>query len=115
MKDILLLMAMLFSVGAFSQNECNPNDVFSEACPISFGEEVKGTINPTNDNDYYKFEVTTPGVIEVNVSNVPSNISMLVRLYGPSQEHLISDDGIAGQSVFIKELVCEPGTYYVLL
>ena len=116
MKKIIFSFLLAFiSFGVFGQNECAPNDVFSDACLISFGAEIGGTINPANDKDYYKFEVTTPGVIEINVSDVPSNIDMLVRLYDSSQSQLTYSDGSNGQAIFVEWLVCDPGIYYVLL
>ena len=112
---ITILFLSLISLTLFAQSETEPNDAFSSANTINFNATINGSINPAYDQDYFKFEVLYPGIIEINVSNVPSNIGMDVFLYDPAQDQIRKNSGGNGQAVFLEQLVCTPGIYYVML
>lgn len=93
--------------------ECN--DSFSEATAIAFGTTLQASIRDHGDEDYYQLNVTQPGIIEVFVNNVPSNIDMDLFLYNEDQVQLDRDLGNDAENVGLVERVCTPGVYYILL
>jgi hypothetical protein len=52
------------------------NGTTGGALSIPLNTEVKGTITPANDNDYYRFHITTGGIIIVTLTNLPANYQL---------------------------------------
>jgi|GEM_PF-2845415 len=95
--------------------ECN--NEFATAAPVQIGDTINAKIRSAGDIDFYSVEVPRAGVFVANVTNVPSNIDMRLRLYDPTQNviNLEGDSdpsGTNGESVNLNKLVCEPGIYY---
>ncbi|MCX6164500.1 MAG: PPC domain-containing protein [Ignavibacteriae bacterium] len=89
------------------------NNTFSEAKLISLNNDIQGKIRPTGDVDYFKFITNSPGIIEITVENVPSNIDMDVYLFDSQQNQVANSTGTTnGQSVFMFVLA-NTGTYFI--
>jgi len=109
----LLVLALPFTSRA--QNEVEPNNTFADANTVNFGTPFNASINPAGDQDYFKFVVTQAGVVNVNLSNVPSNIPMRYRFYNTNQQLVTDFNYAAGINFTRQQLVCEPGVYYLRL
>jgi len=92
-----------------------PNNTFADANTVNFGTPFNASINPAGDQDYFKFVVTQAGVVNVNLSNVPSNIPMRYRFYNTNQQLVTDFNYAAGINFTRQQLVCEPGVYYLRL
>ncbi|MBP6239150.1 MAG: T9SS type A sorting domain-containing protein [Saprospiraceae bacterium] len=114
-KVILLLFLVFISSFIYSQNESEPNNSFNEANSITLGNNLKASINPSNDLDYFKIQISQPGLLSVTVSNVPSNIGMRYSFYNAAQQQLVSSEYSNGQSFTEFHQICTPGTYYIWL
>lgn len=106
-------------------DQCECNNSFNDACPITFGQQESALVAPwfdnnplTRDDDYYLLNTTEAGLIEVQVLNVPQDIDLDLYIYGPGQgaeevaRHLNAPQG----SGFTYRLsICEAGPHYLLL
>ena len=114
-KVILLLFLVFISSFIYSQNESEPNNSFNEANSITLGNNLKASINPSNDLDYFRIQISQPGLFSVIVSNVPSNIGIRYSFYNAAQQQLVSSEYSKGQSFTEFHQICTPGTYYIWL
>ena len=90
------------------------NNTFQDAKNFSLGSIYNAKFRPENDVDYFQFTTTQGGVIEANVSQVPSNIDIEIDLYDNGQWSSLassSNTGL-GQSAYISS-VQKPGLYFV--
>ena len=107
------LYTLKISLDTSDQYECN-NTVNSATC-ISLDSCYQGQINSKNDVDFYKVEIPRPGVFNISISNVPSNIEMRVTMLLTDQSEFRIVEGRNGQAVTFRQLVCQPGTYWFKL
>lgn len=86
------------------------NGTFSGAVQIPLNTDVKGLINTTTDNDYYKFTITNGGTLTVSLTTLPGDFD--VRLYNSAQTQVgISQNGsTTSESI---PYTAAAGTYYV--
>ena len=91
--------------------DVSTNGAASGAATIPFNTDVKGLINTTTDNDYYKFVVTTGGTATITLSTLPADFD--VRLYSSNgtTELAISQNGSTTSETITRTYTA--GTYYV--
>ena len=89
------------------------NNDFANATTISTGSHYP-TIFPSNDNDYYNITFYEYGTLTISVSNVPSALNPVVRLYGPNStsQKAYADSNSYGNSESIYTDIV-PGYYYI--
>jgi hypothetical protein len=76
---------------------------------IALNTDVKGRINPTGDNDFYKFEVTATGVVTITLTTLPADYD--VRIYTASGRlRAIGQRGNTADERLNLRLA--PGTYF---
>ena len=94
--------------------ECNnePNEAFN----INIGDTINAYISNT-DNDYYKFEITKPTVLEISIKELENfKASKGVKLFSPDGvEKWSALFGENGLSAYNDYSLCEPGTYILLV
>jgi preprotein translocase subunit SecB len=119
---VKLLLILLLSVTTLqkvnSQNETEPNNSFSTANTISLTNnkgEIKGAISTSGDEDFYKVEITQPGVFDVTISNITNNMDMDLFIYDSSQSQIAFRGVNNSPNLTTSQLVCEVGTYYFKL
>jgi hypothetical protein len=91
--------------------DVSTNGTVAGAATIPFNTDVKGLINTTTDNDYYKFVVTTGGTATITLSTLPGDYDM--RLYssnGTTQLAISQNGGTANETI---TRTYTAGTYYV--
>jgi hypothetical protein len=87
------------------------NGTSGGAAAIPLNTDVKGLINPSGDNDYYKFVITTGGTATITLSTLPADYDM--RLYssnGTSQLAISQAGGTTSESI---SRTYTAGTYFV--
>lgn len=103
------------NVGASTATGCqssydNNNESFGAAVSIPFNTDVKGLLNPSGDNDYYKFIITNGGTITVSLTTLPADYD--IRLYNSAQTQVATSQkgGTTSESI---SYTATAGTYYV--
>lgn len=85
------------------------NGSFSGAVPVPLNTDIKGLINTTSDNDYYKFSFVTGGTVTVSLTTLPADFDL--RLYNSAQAQVGISQNAGTTSETISYIV-SPGTYY---
>ena len=70
------------------------------AATIPFNTDVKGLISPTNDNDYYKFVITTGGTATITLTTLPFDYD--IKLYssnGTTQLAISQSGGTTSETI----------------
>jgi hypothetical protein len=85
------------------------NGAFSNAQSIPLNTDIKGLINTTTDNDYYKFVITTAGTATITLRTLPGDYD--IRLYNSAQSQLaISQNGGSANETISRTFTA--GTYF---
>ena len=87
-----------------------PNDSFSNATPLTLGVNTSGTPFPSNDDDYYRFELPQAGVAEIFLSAV-DGAQMRGYLYSGDQEEIVNEWSDVSGSLNFTQLL-NAGVYY---
>ncbi len=95
-----------------ADDENEPNDEFSKAVEIALDEEVEGFFFPTHDEDWFKVNISTPGVLNISVTEVPTYCEAHINLYDENGNRLASKSGSVGTPVSLLRDVT-PGWYYI--
>ncbi|HMQ86291.1 MAG TPA: T9SS type A sorting domain-containing protein [Flavilitoribacter sp.] len=112
MRSIISTVVIFLPVLLFSQIDSEPaNNILSGADMLSIGVSNNASINPANDNDFFKFTITQPGVVIISVTNVPANIDMDYEFFNEQGISVYSTNFGDGQNFVIDGLLCNPGTY----
>lgn len=91
------------------------NGSLDKAASISIGNTVSGCIRPTGDSDFYTFQVSQNGVLNISVTSVPDNINMEMKLYNGNKTALKTFGyGAVGENRIFDYSV-SAGTYYLQL
>ena len=102
--------------------ECR-DDSFDGACQIPFAQPIEALIAPWFDDDprdidqdYFELDIGAPGVIEIEVLEVPGNIDLDLYVYGPGQE--VDEIGVRngylnGEAFTYRVSTCQVGPHYL--
>jgi hypothetical protein len=71
------------------------------AALILLNTDVKGTISPTGDNDYYKFQITTGGTITVTLTTLPANYQLDLLNAGGVRIGRSNNNGTSNETINI--------------
>ena len=85
------------------------NGTISGAAAINVNTDVKGTLAPANDIDYYQFTINSRGTINVWLTTLPANYDLAVFNSSGTQIGISKNKGSKNESV---SLIVEPGIYY---
>lgn len=91
-------------------DDVGTNGTMSGAAAINVMTDVKGTIAPVNDIDYYKFTINSYGTIAVWLTTLPANYDLAVFNSSGAQIGISKNKGSKNESV---SLMLETGIYYV--
>lgn len=89
--------------------DVSTNGSISGAATIPFNTDIKGLVNPSGDNDYYKFVITTGGTITMTLTTLPANYHL--RLLNSAGSTLQTSNNSGTTSETISRTVTA-GTYY---
>jgi PKD repeat protein len=96
-----------------AQSEVEPNNGFAQAQPVIFDQTITGAVDPTGDEDFFQVQVTTPGVLEARLLNIPNGEVYEVSIFNAQQQEIAQQSGSETNPAFTNRLVCTPGTYYI--
>lgn len=89
--------------------DVSTNGTRSGAATIPFNTDIKGLVNPSGDNDYYRFVITTGGTITMTLTTLPANYHL--RLLNSSGSTLQTSSNSGTNNETINRTV-SAGTYY---
>jgi len=113
-----------YSYGQFTSSGSNPpppvsscpgpydvstNGTISGAAAIPVNTDVKGTIAPAGDIDYYKFTIYSTGTINVWLTTLPGNYDLALFNSSGAQIGISKNKGSRNESIATS---VSPGTYY---
>ncbi len=81
--------------------DLSTNDNTTGAALIPLNTDVRGTVSPTGDNDYYKFNITTGGTITVTLQTLPANYQLDLLNAGGSRIGRSINNGTANETINI--------------
>lgn len=58
-----------------------PNATRAAATPIAVGQDVRGSILPLRDQDWYAFDVRQPGAVQIAITQVPAELDIIFRVF----------------------------------
>ncbi len=91
-----------------------PDGEIGDATEISFGDLVEGYVFPAADGDFYKFNVPSPGVLEVALTDSPDDMRTRIDLYGKNYNWITRVDASnPGDLVTLKLDLADPGWYRI--
>jgi Metallo-peptidase family M12B Reprolysin-like/Secretion system C-terminal sorting domain/Fibronectin type III domain/Bacterial pre-peptidase C-terminal domain len=91
--------------------DVSTNGNASGAAQIPLNTDVRGLINPSGDNDYYKFTITTSGTATITLSTLPADYDMRIYNTNGTSQLAISQNG--GTTNETNTRTYSPGTYFV--
>ncbi len=90
--------------------DVSTNGTASGAATIPFNTDVKGTISPTGDNDYYKFVINTGGTATITLSTLPGDYDLKLYSSNGTSQLAISQLGSTSSETISRTYTA--GTYY---
>lgn len=79
--------------------DISTNGSLTGAAGIPLNTEIKGTIAPKNDIDYYKFTITTGGTITVSLTTLPANYQLSLHNSSGTQLSISQKNGTTGETI----------------
>ncbi len=89
--------------------DISTNGTTTGAATIPLNTDIKGLVNPSGDNDYYRFVITTGGTITMTLTTLPANYHL--RLLNSSGTTLQTSSNSGTTNETISRTVTA-GTYY---
>ncbi len=89
--------------------DISTNGSRSGAATIPLNTDIKGLINPSNDNDYYKFVITTGGTITMTLTTLPTNYQLALQNSSGSVLQSSTNSGTGNETI---NRTVTAGTYY---
>ena len=99
---------------ATSENE--PNSDYGEATYIALEIDVSGTIDPADDYDWYRFYVSSTGIVEVSHTNIPGEVTSEMWVYNANKNQIdYRTTTNPGEDNVLTTTITEAGYYLVRL
>ncbi|HQZ74767.1 MAG TPA: zinc-dependent metalloprotease family protein [Chitinophagaceae bacterium] len=89
--------------------DISTNGTRGGAATIPFNTDIKGLVNPSGDNDYYKFVITTGGTITMTLTTLPANYHLRLLNSSGSTLQTSSNSGTTNETI---NRTVTAGTYY---
>jgi hypothetical protein len=95
-------------------DENEPNGEIGDATAIDLGDQIEGYIFSKGDVDFFKFEVPSPGILEVKTVSVPEEMRTRIDLYAKSFNFITRKDASnPGDKTTLSFDVKNPGVYHI--
>lgn len=92
-----------------------PNDKIYQSTSLTPGYAYEGVIDPTEDIDYFQFSLKEEQYVTLDLTNIPENRVMSMRVYDQSQNQIHVELSSDQKKQLHFEGILEKGTYYVSL
>jgi len=117
MKKQLLTIALttlcLSKLFAQTYTEVEPNNSFAQANLVTAPVTIIDSMGTTSDNDYFKVDLASCGVLSVKLSNVPFNQFIRLYVYNASQAQIGFVQSLSTGSGFTYDLLLPSGISYL--
>ncbi len=90
-----------------------PNNWFDQATPVEFGVEYNAVVCNSDDNDFFRFPLTTGQQITISLYGMEWDSNL--DLYGPDQTVLITSTNPGTTTEQIVHTADQAGTYYAMV
>jgi len=95
-------------------DENEPDGEIGDAAEINFGDLVGGHIFPRADGDFYRFNVPSPGILEVKLTDSPDDMRTRIDLYAKNHNWITRVDASnPGDLTTLKLDLANPGWHFV--
>jgi Subtilase family len=91
------------------------NNTFDTATTINLNSLTKGTMYGSDDVDYHKITTTETGVLELDLSAIPTGSYLNFTLYNSERVQIGQEVGINTGEAGQFRLLTAPGTFYMLV
>ena len=95
--------------GCSSTYDVSTNGTISGAAQVPLNTNITGLINPSGDNDYYKFVITTGGTITLTLTTLPADYDLRLYRSNGSQIAISQKNGTSNETI---NYTAAAGTYY---
>ncbi|MGB7571425.1 MAG: hypothetical protein WBL87_06690, partial [Methanothrix sp.] len=110
----LALLAILSGANGQTADSYEPNNEIGDATELSLNQSISSSIFPANDVDFYKIHVDSPGILQVQLSNVPMEMKGRIDLYAKNMNWITRKDAEnPGDSVVLMVDIGKAGWYYL--
>ena len=82
--------------------DISTNGSIAGAAVIPLNTDIKGTLSPKNDNDHYKFTITTGGTIIVTLTTLPANYNLALLNSSGTQIAISQNNGTQNETININ-------------
>lgn len=103
---------------AVAASESEPNNDFGTAQSVSSSSRISATIAPQRDYDWFGFDLTRRGTLEVTFTQVPAPLNLSFRVYngnGSAITGWMEPKGQGGGTVMTPIHLKTKGRYYVVV
>ena len=91
----------------------NFTNEINAAIELSLNQSINSSIFPAGDGDFYKIYVTSPGILEAQLSNVPMGMRGRIDLYAENMKWITRKDAEKpGDNVLLTADITKSGLYY---
>lgn len=97
------------------QDPNEPNNKSYQATPLVENIVYQGVMDEETDEDWFTFTVKQESAVHVNLTNIPEDRMMSLKLYDSSQTQLSIDVNMLGHDKIEIEKQLQPGKYYIRL
>ncbi|QIP12050.1 T9SS type A sorting domain-containing protein [Spirosoma aureum] len=104
-----------FRIGIDTADVYECNNAFTTAKEIKSGQKLKIQMADEDDADYFKINVTKPGLLYVAAENIPKEFGVYMQIFDPANREIRRVSGNSGQNAYMDKSVCGVGTYYVVI
>lgn len=114
---MILVFCLLSSAWSQTLDEAEPNNRKEEASRLILGESIKGTLQTSDDRDWFKLNVEVSGrnIIRMDLSGV-SGVNLVLELFDSAGKRLTRyDTGKEGEPESVLNFGVTEGFYYVLV
>jgi len=95
-------------------DENEPDGEIGDATDINFGDLVSGHIFPRADVDFYRFNVPTPGILEVKLTDSPDDMKTRIDFYAKNHNWITRTDASnPGDLTTLNIDIANPSWYYL--
>lgn len=91
--------------------DISTNGSSNGAATISLNTDVFGLINPSGDNDYYRFVINTGGTATITLTNLPADYD--INLYKSNGKSVLASSTNSGTTSETITRTFNAGTYYI--
>ncbi len=67
----------------YAGDDLEVNNSFGKAHSLTLGQDVQASINPKGDHDWYSFEVSQQGLLNLLITDSPLDLDIAFRLFSP--------------------------------